>query len=266
MGIPLVRGREFTDLDSLGAPGVIVINEAMANEYWPNENPIGRRIRFGSLGSDAPMLTVVGVIRNVRHSGLDRKVQREFYRPYTQAGWPVMTIVVQTATAPLAFSNAVQEALLRMDPDRAISRIHTMEDVVSGSVGSRRFPMILLGVFSVLALVLASVGIAGVVSYSVAQRTHEIGIRMALGARPRDVLRLIVGQSGAWVLAGLGIGIAGAIGVTRTLSGLLYDVKPADPVVLCAVSLLLEAVGFAACYFPARRAMDVDPMVALRHE
>jgi putative ABC transport system permease protein len=266
MGIPLVRGREFTDLDSLGAPGVIVINEAMANEYWPNENPIGRRIRFGSLGSDAPMLTVVGVIRDVRHSGLDRKVQPEFYRPYTQSAWPVMTIVVRTATAPLAFSNAVQAALLRMDPDRAISRIRTMEDVVSGSVGSRRFPMILLGVFSVLALVLASVGIAGVVSYSVAQRTHEIGIRMALGARPGDVLRLIVGQSGAWVLAGLGIGIVGAISVTRTLSGLLYDVKPADPLVLCAVSLLLAAVGFAACYFPARRAMDVDPMVALRHE
>ena len=126
--------------------------------------------------------------------------------------------------------------------------------------------MILLGVFSVIALALASIGIAGVVSYSVAQRTHEIGIRMALGARPSDVLRLIVGQSGIWVLAGLGIGALGAIGVTRMLAGLLYGVKPGDPLILCAVSLLLGVVGFAACYFPARRAMAVDPMMALRHE
>jgi putative ABC transport system permease protein len=177
-----------------------------------------------------------------------------------------MTIVVRTATSPLGFSNAVQAALLRMDPDRAISRIRTMQDVVDGSVGSRRFPMILLAVFSVLALALASVGIAGVVSYAVAQRTHEIGIRMALGASPVDVLKLIGGQSGIWVLAGLVIGIAGALGVTRMLVGLLYEVRPADPLVLGAVSLVLAVVAFCACYLPARRAMDVDPMVTLRHE
>jgi len=266
MGIPLVKGREFTDQDTVAAPGVIVINEAMAHEYWPNDDPIGRRIKLGGLEANDPMLTVVGVIRNVRHFGLDRKINPEFYRPFTQAGWPVMTIVVRTATSPLGLSNAVQAALLRMDPDRAISRIRTMQDVVDGSVGSRRFPMILLAVFSVLALALASVGIAGVVSYAVAQRTHEIGIRMALGARPVDVLRLIGGQSGVWVLAGLAIGIAGALGVTRMLAGLLYEVKPADPLVLGAVSLVLAAVAFCACYLPARRAMDVDPMVALRHE
>jgi predicted permease len=266
MGIQLVRGREFTDRDTLDAPSVIVINETMAQKFWPNEDPIGKRIKLGGMNSDGPMLTIVGVARDVRHWGLDETAPREFFRPYTQAAWPVMTIVVKTAAAPLAYSNAVQTALLRAEPDRAISRIRTMDDVVSGSVGSRRFPMILLGVFSVIALALASIGIAGVVSYSVAQRTHEIGIRMALGARPSDVLRQIVGQSGIWVLAGLGIGALGAIGVTRVLSGLLYGVKPGDPLILCAVSLLLGVVGFAACYFPARRAMAVDPMIALRHE
>jgi putative ABC transport system permease protein len=266
MGIQLVRGREFTDRDTVDAPSVIVINETMAQKFWPNEDPIGKRIKLGGMNSDGPMLTIVGVARDVRHWGLDETAPREFFRPYTQAAWPVMTIVVKTATAPWAYSNAVQTALLRAEPDRAISRIRTMDDVVSGSVGSRRFPMILLGVFSVIALTLASIGIAGVVSYSVAQRTHEIGIRMALGARPTDVLRLIVGQSGIWVLAGLGIGALGAIGVTRVLSGLLYGVKPGDPLILCAVSLLLGVVGFAACYFPARRAMAVDPMIALRHE
>ena len=266
MGIPILRGREFTDADTVDATQVIVINEAMARKYWPNEDAVGKRIRLGGMDPSGTMLTVVGVARDVRHSGLARRIDPHFFRPYTQAGWPVMTIVVKTASAPLAYSNSVQTALLRANPDRAISKIRTMEEIVSGSVGSRRFPMIMLEVFSVLALALASVGIAGVVSYTVAQRTNEIGIRMALGARPTDVLWLITRQSGVWVLVGLAIGVAGAVGVTRVLSGLLYGVNPGDPWVLAAVSILLGVVGFAACYFPARRAMDVDPMVALRHE
>jgi putative ABC transport system permease protein len=183
-----------------------------------------------------------------------------------QAGWPVMSIVVHTINAPATFAAPVKRALASVLPDRPVSNAETMENVVHDSTGSRRFPMLLLSVFSVLALVLAAVGIVGVVGHSVVQRTHEIGIRMALGAGASDVLRLMVNSSMAWVLIGLAAGIAGSAGLTQLLSGLLYQVRPLDPVVLGTVSLLLASVALVACYLPARRAAKIDPVIALRFE
>ncbi|HLM97871.1 MAG TPA: ABC transporter permease [Bryobacteraceae bacterium] len=264
MGIPILKGREFTRQDTLHSPGVIVINETMARAYWPKQDPIGRAIRLG--GSDGPRLTIVGVFRDVRNQGLDVPAPRQFLRPYTQAGWPVMTVVARTHSAPATFTASIQKALADFLPDRPASGVETMEQVVRDSTGTRRFPMLLLSAFSLLALVLAAVGVAGVVSHSVAQRTHEIGIRMALGAGTMDVLRLMVRGNMAWVLAGLSVGIAGSAALTRLLGNMLYEVRPLDPLVLGAVVLLLAAVALFASYIPARRAAKIDPIAALRCE
>ncbi|HTX38083.1 MAG TPA: ABC transporter permease [Bryobacteraceae bacterium] len=264
MGIPVLKGREFTLDDTLTAQQVIVINEKMAHDFWPRENPVGRAIRLGGL--NGPRLTVVGVVGDVHYLGLDAPVRRQFFRPYMQAGWPVMTVVVRSIGTPAAYTTPVKQALASVLPDWPVSGVETMEEVVHNSTGSRRFPMLLLSVFSVLALVLAAVGIVGVVGHSVTQRTHEIGIRMALGAETVDVLRLMVNSSMAWVLVGLLAGVAGSAGLTRLLTGMLYDVRPLDPAVLGAVSLLLAAVALLASYFPARRAARIDPIAALRCE
>ena len=264
MGIPILKGREFTHQDTLSSPGVIVINETMARKFWPKEDPVGRAIRLG--GPSGPRLVVVGVVGDVHHLGLDAAVHPHFFRPYTQAAWPVMSVVVRTLNAPAKFTAPVKKALAEVLPDRPVSDVETMEQIVRDSTGSRRFPMLLLSAFALLALALAGVGIVGVVSYSVTQRTHEIGIRMTLGAGTLDVLTLIVSRSMAWVLAGIALGVAGSIGLTRLLGGLLYGVRPADPLVLATVSLVLAAVALLASYVPARRASKVDPMVALRYE
>jgi predicted permease len=262
MGVPVLKGREFTVQDTVSAPGVIVINETMAKRYWPGEDAIGRAIRLG--GSDGPRLTVVGVVSDVHHLGLDTAMRRQFFRPYTQAGWPIMNVVVRTIGTPATFTTQVKKAIAGFLPDRPVSGIDTMENIVHDSTGSRRFPMLLLSVFSVLALVLAAVGIVGVVSHSVVQRTQEIGIRMALGARTIDVLRLLVSGNMAWVMGGLAAGAAGSAGLTRMLEGMLYGVKPFDPLVIGLVASLLAAVALLASYLPARRAVKIDPITALR--
>jgi putative ABC transport system permease protein len=261
LGVPVVEGREFTQQEALGSAGVIIINQAMAHKFWPKEDPVGKAIRQGGA-----RLTIVGVVADVHFSGLDENTQPQFFRPYPQAGWPEMSIVVRTTGAPASYGQSVKKALAEVEPDRPVSEIKLMTEIVDGSVGSRRFPALLLTGFAALALVLAAVGIVGVVSYSVAQRTREIGIRMALGARKGDVLQLILSGSMAWVAAGIVIGIIGSIGLTRLLGTLLYNVKPGNPLVLGAVSLLLGSVALLASYIPARRAAKVDPMVALRYE
>jgi predicted permease len=261
LGVPILEGREFTQQDSLGAQGVIVINQAMAQKYWPKEDPVGRVIVQGGA-----RLTIVGVAANMHHWGLDEQIHAQFFRPYPQAGWPVMSVVVRTAGAPGSYMPAIKKALAEVEPDRPVSNIRLMRDIVEGSLGSQRFPAFLLSAFAALALALAAVGIGGVVSYSVAQRTREIGIRMAMGAGKADVLKLIVSGSMAWVFIGILIGILGSLGLTRLLGTLLYGVKPGNPLVLGTVSLVLASVALLASYVPARRAAKVDPMVALRYE
>jgi len=261
LGVPILEGREFTQQDSLGAQGVIVINQAMAEKYWPKEDPLGRAIVQGG-----QRLTIVGVVANMHHWGLDEQYHRQFFRPYPQAGWPVMSVLVRTAGAPGAYTPAIKKALAEVEPDRPVSNIRLMREIVEGSLGSRRFPAFLLSAFAALALALAAVGIVGVVSYSVAQRTREIGIRMAMGAGKADVLKLIVSGSMAWVLIGIVIGIAGSLGLNQLLATMLYGVKPGNLLVLGSVSLVLASVALLASYVPARRAAKVDPMVALRYE
>lgn len=264
LGVPVLEGREFNHRDALGAPDVIVINQAMAREYWPKEDPVGRAIHLG--GADGPRFTVVGVVADVHNWGLDEKVRPQFFRPYPQAGWPVMSIVVRTKDAPASDTQAIKAALAQVEPERPVSDVTLMQDIISGSVGSRRFPALLLTGFAALALTLAAVGIIGVVSYSVTQRTQEIGIRMALGAARGDVLKLILSGSMGWVLVGIAVGVVAALGLTRLLGTLLYGVKPESPFVLASVSIVLACVALLASYIPARRAAKVDPMVALRYE
>jgi putative ABC transport system permease protein len=255
MGIQVIVGREFTARDRVDAPGVALVNESMAKRFWPDENAVGKRFKIGRVGGDAPWLTVVGVFRNVRHWSLDSEVGPSFLRPYSQAGWPSMSIVAKTASAPAAFVTPIKNALAAIEPSQPVSSIRTMEDVVGTSVASRRFPMLLLSGFALLALVLAAVGIAGVVGYSVVQRTQEIGVRMALGAQASDVLRLVLGHSLSWTLIGVAVGVVASFGLLQFLRALLFGVTPTDPIVLGAVSLLLVGVALGASYVPARRAM-----------
>lgn len=264
MGIPLVAGREFQHQDTVVSLPVVVVNQAMVRQYWNGADPVGSRIKIGRYRSDSPWMTVVGVIRDIRHSGLDVEPYPHFYRPFTQAGWPSMTIVVKTASSPYGFATQVKQALLKVDQDRAASGVRTMEEVVERSTGSRKFPAMLFATFGVLALALAAVGITGVVGYSVAQRTQEIGIRVALGASTSDVLRMVLLRSMLWVLAGVILGLAASFGVTRLLTGLLFGVKPMDPSILAMAACILTLVALAASYIPAHKAARVDPILALR--
>ena len=264
LGIKLHAGREFTEQDAVGAPAAALINKEMARRYWPKGDAIGKRFKIGGINTDNPWLTVVGIYDNVRQGGLDRDPRPWFIRPYNQAGWPWVSIVTRTAAAPGSFSDPVKKAIAVIEPNQPVSDIKTMGQVVGDSVSSRRFPMLLLSGFAIVALLLAAVGIAGVVAYSVVQRTQEIGVRMALGADTRHVLQLVVGHSLWWTIAGVIAGVAASIGLLRMLQGLVFGVTPTDPVVLGTVSLLLVIVSLAASYVPARRAASVNPVTALR--
>jgi predicted permease len=266
LGIPLVHGRDFNDGDTTTAPGVVIINEEMARRHFPGEEPIGQRLKLGPPTSSQPWLTIVGVARNVRHFGLDSPIRREIFRPYSQAVWPEMTIAVKTVVEPTTLSFAAKAGLARIDPEQPVSRLRTMQEVVSDSIGGRRFPMLLLALFSSVALILAAIGVYGVVSYIVSQRTREMGIRVALGARRAQVVQLVVSGSLRPIVAGLVVGVGGAVLASRLLSTLLYEVKPSDPIVLAGIVSILGVTAAAASWLPARRAANVDPLVALREE
>ena len=271
LGIPLRRGRDFTDQDGPSAPGVVIVSETMARQFWPKEDAIGKQIKPGYPGS--PLLcTVVGVAGDVRH-WLPIEEPPVAYYPYSQipAGFvPLLesyvTLTIRTARAPGSLMTSVREQVHAINPDLPVFEIHTMDDLLDSSAASNRFQMLLFGVFAAVGLVLAAVGIYGVISYSVTQRTHEIGIRMALGAERSQVLKLIVGHGLLLALLGIAAGIVGAFALSRLMAGLLYAVKPNDPATFVVVSLVLTAVALLASYVPARRATKVDPMVALRHE
>jgi len=266
MGIPLLRGRDFSFRDNLTAPNVVIVSETMMRRYWPNEDPVGRHIKFGNPRSTSPWLTIVGVARDVHLFGLDSEFRPHMYRPYSQAAWPGMTIVARTAGDPAAFTAAIRNAAGEIDREQPVSHILTMEQAVSESLSFRRFPMLLLATFALVALALAAIGIYGVMAYTVTERTREIGIRMALGASARDVVRSVVLRSMAPVVIGVAAGLVGAALLTRLLTNLLYGVSPTDPAVLGGVSALLMLVALAASLVPARKASRVDPIVALRYE
>jgi putative ABC transport system permease protein len=265
MEIPLLVGREFTEADGATNKRVMVINETMARQYWPNENPIGQRVTMKDWG---PPLTgeIVGVVGDVKTNGLDAAVGPMIYWPYFQFPELFNTIVVRSDGEPTHLTPAVKAAIWAVNKNQPISRIETMEVVLSESLARRRLYMILLGVFAGAALLLAGVGIYGMVSYSVSQRIREMGIRIAMGADRGDVLRLVLGQGAKIAALGIGIGMVAALGLTRLMTSLLFGVSATDPLTFVGVAGLLTVVALGACFVPARRAMRVDPMVALRHE
>jgi putative ABC transport system permease protein len=240
----------------------------MAERYWPDEEPIGKRLKLGYASSRLPWITIVGVTGDVRQFELTRDSRPEMYTPYTQeSGWfAPRDLVVRTSSDPISFAAAVRSQVWAVDSDQAVYDMRTMEQVVSGSISKQRFNMTLFGVFAGVAMLLAAVGIYGVMSYTVTQRTHEIGIRMALGARPGGVLKLVIAQGMKPALAGVAIGALSALALTRVMSSLLYGVSATDPVTFIIISVVLAGVALAACFVPARRATKVDPMIALRYE
>lgn len=266
MGIPHLQGRQPTEQDAAGKTPVVVVNQTLARHFFPNENPIGRRLKLGAPQNPRPWLTIVGVVGDVKHSGLGAATRPEMYVPYLQEPAGAMTLVMRADSNPMSLAAAVRREVMSVDLDQPVYNIRTMEQVLSDSVSQRRFSMLLLGLFSVVALVLAAVGLYAVISYSVNQRTHEIGICMALGAKARDVLKLVVRQGMVLAFVGVVIGLGAALGLSRFISSLLFGVSATDPLTFVVISLLLTVVALLACYLPARRATKVDPMVALRCE
>ena len=265
LGIPLLKGRTFTDGDNEQAAYVAVVNEALGLRLWPGEDPVGRDMPL-LMGPMNQKMTIVGVVGNTHHDGPGASVESEIYVPYLQAPGGSMQLAVRTAADPAGLASAVRAQIAGVDPEQPIYNLGTLEGTLSESVAPRRFNMLLLGIFAGIALALATVGIYGVMSFSVAQRTHEIGIRMALGAEPRDVLGLVVRQGLGITLTGVVFGVGGASALTRFLASLLYGVRPTDLPTFALVSAALVSVAMLACYIPARRATRVDPMVALRYE
>ena len=265
VALPLIRWFEQQPLpehfDEPQAAPAIIINETMARLYWPNEDPVGRRMRI----IFSPWLTIVGVVGDVHHTGLNTPPNPEMYLSQLQEPQSSMAVLARTTGDPLQLAAAAREQLRAMDKDQPVT-VTTMDQLYANSLAGQRFNTLLLGIFAAVALLLAMIGVFGVINYSVTQRTHELGIRIALGAQRRDVFKLVVGQGLLLALVGVGVGAAGAVAVTRLITGLLYGVSPTDGPTLVVVSLLVTAVAFLACYLPARRATRVDPLIALRYE
>ena len=274
MGIRLQRGRFFTERDNESAPKVIVIDESLARKFFPNQDPIGRRLNLELVGNQ---VEIIGVVGHIKHWGLDSEghefIQSQFYIPLIQIPDQFMPLIahgigvtVRTQPAPLSLVGDIRHAVTSISNQQVVYDMRTMEAIVADSLAARRFVMVLLGVFGALALVLSSIGIYGVISYLVGQRTQEIGIRMALGAQPLDVLRLVVGQGFKMALIGVVVGLVFALWLMRFMVKMLYGISTRDPFTFVGVALLLMLVALAACYVPARRAMRVDLVDALRYE
>jgi predicted permease len=275
MQIPLQRGRLLTQSDNEQSPLVVVIDESFAREYFPSEDPIGKRIHVNILNST---LEIVGIVGHVKHWGLDtdgdakHPINAQMYLPYVQVpdrlfvGPPAGEVVVRTTGPPAGMAGSIREAVAKMNSGNVMFKTKPMEEVVAESLATRRFSMILLSVFAGLALLLSSIGIYGVVSYVVGQRSREIGIRIALGAQRSDVLRLMLGEGMKMALVGVAVGVAAALALTHLMVQMLFGVSATDPATFVGVAAVLAGVALAACYIPSRRAMSVDPIVALRYE
>jgi putative ABC transport system permease protein len=267
VGIRLVRGRLLTEADQQNAPLVVLISNTAAERWWPHQDPIGRRVKVPGFDyQPQPWRTVVGIVQDVKQAGLDAPPTMQIYLPHAQYRTGYLTLVVRTKSDPLALAAEVRRQVTEVDPEQAVSNIATLDQVLFDSIASRRFSATLLGTLAGLGLLLASVGVYGVISYGVSERTREIGIRMALGAARGDVLSLVVGEGMKLLLLGVGAGAISSLLLTPVLSGLLFGVSPRDPVAFAASAVFLAAVALLACYVPARRASRIDPMVALRYE
>jgi len=270
MGLPLIAGREFTVKDGSGAPRVAIINETMARQYWPGQNALGRRFRLGDPAADTPWRQIVGIVADVRQMGLDEPVKAEMYFPYQQTKeydfFTPRDLAIRTSGDTSNLVSSVRQIVREVDPDQPVSNVATMAEVLGTEAAQRRMGMIMLAGFAALALLLASLGIYGVLAYFVTQHTNEIGVRQALGATPRNILLLVLRKGMGLTLLGVGIGLVAAFALTRLMSSLLFGVTAADPLTFATVPLVLVGVALLACYIPARRATKVDPIVALRYE
>ncbi|MBK5299426.1 MAG: ABC transporter permease [Vicinamibacteria bacterium] len=268
MQIPLRRGRLFGEQDIGSAPRVIVIDERMAAELWPNQDAIGRRVRRGGFDASAtvPWMTVVGVVGGVKQDALDADSRAAMYLPHLQFPTRALSVVIRGPSSPEALTESVRQQIRALDPELPMYRVTSMADRLDGSLATRRFSMLLLALFATLALGLATIGVYGVMAYFVTQGTRELGIRMALGASPRAILLLVVGQGALVAAAGLVIGLGAAFALGRFMESLLFGVGATDPLTFTAIPLALALVALMACYVPARRAARIDPTVSLRSE
>jgi putative ABC transport system permease protein len=266
MGIPLLSGRDFNDADAKDSPNVTIIDERLAREYWPNESPIGKRVRFGPPEDNEPWHTIVGVVGAVRHQRMQEDTRKSVYLPHQKIPVGGLALVVRTTSSPQELTGAVRREVAQLDADLPVSEVATMDEVVAESIWQPRLYATLFGAFAGGALLLALIGIYGVMAFLVQTRTHEIGVRMALGATTRDVFKLIVGRGMKLTAVGVLIGVAGAVALTRLMHSLLFNTSATDPVTFILISVLLSVAAFLACYLPARRAAKVDPLIALRYE
>jgi predicted permease len=267
MGIPIVAGRDISEKDTADAVRVVVISEKTARYFWPGQDPIGKRLKPGSTTSDSPWREVIGIVKDVRQNDFVAEPKMQMYMAHEQVGsFAANAVVVRTQVDPLSLGTSVRKIVWEIDKDQPVSDIRSMEEIVSRAVARQRFSTMLLGIFATLALVLAAVGIYGVMSYSIAQRTREIGIRMALGAQRSDVLKMVVGQGLKLVVIGVAIGLAAAFVLTRVMATLLFGVSATDPLTFVIISMVLLGVALVASYIPALRATRVDPMVALHYQ
>ncbi len=265
LGIPLLRGRMFDQRDAASAPHAALISESLARDRWPHQDPIGQTIEFGNMDGDMRLLTIVGIVGDTREYGVDQPPRPIVYVDLFQRPRADVTVTMLSDADTRLVSSAARAILHDLDPQIPPS-FRSFQQVYSESLGSRKFNVILIGFFGITALLLASAGVFGVMAYSVSRRTRQFGVRVALGATPRNVLRMVLGQGMRTILIGVAIGIVGSFALTQAVSSLLFGVTATDPLTFAGVTLLLIAVALLACYIPARRATKVDPMVALRYE
>jgi putative ABC transport system permease protein len=263
---PLRKGRFFNAQDNQGTAPVTIINETMAHRFWPGEEALGKRFKLGPAQSDNPWLTVIGVVGDMRRQGLERQPIAQIFRPYLQSPERRLILLIRATGEPAQLAPVVRNEIRAIDKTVLVNGDSTLESLLARNVAQRRFQTWLLTLFSALALLLAAVGIYGLILQLVAMRTREIGVRLALGAQPRDILRLVIGQGMSLALCGVGIGLLAAFGLTRVLTGLLFGVTATDPTTFITAPLVLLLVALLACYLPARRGSRVDPMLALRHD